>query len=103
MMIRHDKKFWAVLMLMLAAAWPSPVVHAQESFFKGKQIRIVVGLSTGGGYDRAARLVSRYMGKYCPRQSRFRRAEHARRWFGYRRQLCLGSGQTGWTDFVGAA
>ena len=54
MIIRHDKKFWAVLMLMLAAAWPSPVVHAQESYFKGKQIRIVVGLSTGGGYDRAA-------------------------------------------------
>jgi tripartite-type tricarboxylate transporter receptor subunit TctC len=40
--------------------------YAQESFFQGKQVRIVVGLSSGGGYDRAARLVSRYIGKYIP-------------------------------------
>ena len=39
---------------------------AQEPFFKGKQIRIVVGLSTGGGYDRVARMLARYMGKYIP-------------------------------------
>ena len=41
-------------------------LHAQESFVKGKQMRIVVGLSTGGGYDRAARLIARYLGKYIP-------------------------------------
>jgi len=51
---------------MLTQVWPWQGLHAQESFFKGKQIRIVVGLSTGGGYDRAARLISRYMGKYLP-------------------------------------
>ena len=39
-------------------------VEAQESFFKGKQVRIIVGLSSGGGYDRAARLMARYIGKY---------------------------------------
>ncbi|MBI4528810.1 MAG: tripartite tricarboxylate transporter substrate binding protein [Deltaproteobacteria bacterium] len=37
-----------------------------DPFYKGKQIRIVVGLSTGGGYDRAARLISRHIGKYIP-------------------------------------
>jgi len=37
-----------------------------EPFFKGRQIRIIVGLSTGGGYDRAARLVARHMPKYIP-------------------------------------
>jgi tripartite-type tricarboxylate transporter receptor subunit TctC len=43
--------------------------HAQaqsDQFFKGKTIRIIVGLSAGGGYDRAARLVARYYGKYIP-------------------------------------
>jgi tripartite-type tricarboxylate transporter receptor subunit TctC len=40
--------------------------NAQDQFFKGKQIRIVVGLSTGGGYDRAARLLARYLPKYIP-------------------------------------
>jgi tripartite-type tricarboxylate transporter receptor subunit TctC len=41
-------------------------VRAQDQFFKGKQIRIIVGLSSGGGYDRAARLLSRHLGKYIP-------------------------------------
>lgn len=40
--------------------------HAQEPFYKGKQVRIIVGLSTGGGFDRAARLVARHIGKYIP-------------------------------------
>jgi tripartite-type tricarboxylate transporter receptor subunit TctC len=39
---------------------------AQEPFFKGKQIRIIVGLSSGGGYDRAARMLARQIGKYIP-------------------------------------
>ncbi|MGE5816840.1 MAG: Bug family tripartite tricarboxylate transporter substrate binding protein [Deltaproteobacteria bacterium] len=39
---------------------------AQEQFFKGKQIRIIVGLSTGGGYDRAQRLLAKHLGKYIP-------------------------------------
>ncbi|HEX9786969.1 MAG TPA: tripartite tricarboxylate transporter substrate-binding protein [Candidatus Binatia bacterium] len=43
-----------------------PDLRAQESFFKGKQIRIIVGLSTGGGYDRAARLLARHIGKHIP-------------------------------------
>lgn len=42
------------------------LAQAQEAFFKGKQLRIVVGLSSGGGYDRAARIVSRYIGKHIP-------------------------------------
>lgn len=61
-----DKTIWPVLALMAAAILPLTSLHAQEPYFKGKQIRIVVGLSTGGGYDRAARLISRYMGKYIP-------------------------------------
>jgi tripartite-type tricarboxylate transporter receptor subunit TctC len=44
----------------------SPVGAQGEPFYKGKQIRIVVGLSTGGGYDRAARMVARHIGKYIP-------------------------------------
>jgi tripartite-type tricarboxylate transporter receptor subunit TctC len=41
-------------------------IFAQEPYYKGKTIKIVVGLSAGGGYDRAARLLSRHMGKYIP-------------------------------------
>lgn len=54
----------AALSLSLTA---SPgISFAQEQFFKGKQIRIIVGLSTGGGYDRAARLLARYLPRHIP-------------------------------------
>ena len=39
---------------------------AQENFFAGKTIRIIVGTGSGGGYDGAARLTARYLGKYIP-------------------------------------
>jgi tripartite-type tricarboxylate transporter receptor subunit TctC len=54
-----------LVLWMAVTAW-SDRLHAQEPFFKGKQIRIIVGLSTGGGYDRAARLVAKHIGKYIP-------------------------------------
>ena len=43
--------------------------QAQDSvadFYKGKQIRILVGSSTGGGYDLYARHLARYLGKHIP-------------------------------------
>jgi tripartite-type tricarboxylate transporter receptor subunit TctC len=44
---------------------PEPV-FAQANFYQGKTIRIVVGSSTGGGYDLWARVLARYYGKYLP-------------------------------------
>lgn len=59
-----------VALLWFLISWgclPAPTFGAEaEPFYKGKTIRIMVGLSVGGGYDRAARLVSRYMGQYIP-------------------------------------
>jgi tripartite-type tricarboxylate transporter receptor subunit TctC len=45
------------------AVMPAP---AQENFYAGKTIRIIVGTGSGGGYDGAARLTARYLGKYIP-------------------------------------
>jgi tripartite-type tricarboxylate transporter receptor subunit TctC len=57
----------AILIAFLVAPWLSATAQAQgEPYFKGKTIRIIVGLSSGGGYDRAARLVARHWGKYIP-------------------------------------
>jgi tripartite-type tricarboxylate transporter receptor subunit TctC len=57
-----------VLSMLISWAFSSSPAFgaATEPFYKNKTIRIVVGLSPGGGYDRAARLVSRYMGQYIP-------------------------------------
>jgi tripartite-type tricarboxylate transporter receptor subunit TctC len=41
-------------------------VGAQESFYKGKTIRLIVGLAPGGGYDLYARTIARHLGKHIP-------------------------------------
>lgn len=45
--------------------------NAQDNFFAGKTIRIVVGSSAGGGYDYWARVLSRHMSKYIPGNPEF--------------------------------
>ena len=54
------------LVMGLFPSMAGRAADAQEQFFKGKQVRIIVGLSSGGGYDRAARLIARHIGKYIP-------------------------------------
>ncbi|HEY3150189.1 MAG TPA: hypothetical protein VGK65_00860, partial [Candidatus Binatia bacterium] len=39
-----------------------------EPFYKGKTIRIMIGSTAGGFYDRWARLFARHMPKYIPGQ-----------------------------------
>jgi tripartite-type tricarboxylate transporter receptor subunit TctC len=41
-------------------------LHAQENFYKDKTIRLIVGSTPGGFYDRWGRLFARYMPKYIP-------------------------------------
>ena len=37
-----------------------------EDFYKGKTIRVTVGLAPGGGYDTYARAIAQHMGKHIP-------------------------------------
>jgi tripartite-type tricarboxylate transporter receptor subunit TctC len=37
---------------------------AQEDFYKGKTIRLIVGLAPGGGYDLYSRVIGRHLGKH---------------------------------------
>jgi tripartite-type tricarboxylate transporter receptor subunit TctC len=39
---------------------------AQDAFYKGKTIRIIVGAAAGGGYDTYSRTIARHMGKHIP-------------------------------------
>jgi tripartite-type tricarboxylate transporter receptor subunit TctC len=39
---------------------------AQEPFYQGKTIRLIVGLAPGGGYDLYSRVIARQMGKHIP-------------------------------------
>jgi tripartite-type tricarboxylate transporter receptor subunit TctC len=39
---------------------------AQEPFYQGKTIRMIVGLSAGGGYDTYTRAIARHLSKHIP-------------------------------------
>jgi tripartite-type tricarboxylate transporter receptor subunit TctC len=56
----------ALLFFLLVASGGNSELRAQASFYQGKSVRVVVGSSTGGGYDLWARLMALYLGKYIP-------------------------------------
>ncbi|MBX9757873.1 MAG: hypothetical protein K2Y29_03785 [Beijerinckiaceae bacterium] len=41
---------------------------AVEDFYKGKRIRMVIGYTSGGGYDSYARVLARFIGRHIPGQ-----------------------------------
>src|SRR5215831_2180799 len=46
---------------------PRPVpASAQAEFFRGKSITMLIGYTSGGGYDLYARVLSRHMGRHIP-------------------------------------
>ena len=49
------------------------------AFYKGKVVRLIVGIGVGSGYDINARLLARYLPKYIPGNPTRHRAEPARR------------------------
>jgi tripartite-type tricarboxylate transporter receptor subunit TctC len=54
-----------LLALVLAGLFAAPT-YAQDDFYKGKTINIVVGFTPGGGYDVNARAVARHIGRHIP-------------------------------------
>jgi tripartite-type tricarboxylate transporter receptor subunit TctC len=58
---------WSFANLALAAALGLTASAASaEDFYQGKELRIVVGSDTGGGYDAYARILAQYWSKYIP-------------------------------------
>jgi|SRR5688572_8313898 tripartite-type tricarboxylate transporter receptor subunit TctC len=54
------------LVLLAATALLATPADAQENFYKGKTVNLVVGYGTGGGYDVYARLVAKHMARFIP-------------------------------------
>jgi len=52
----------AVLVLAMAGARAEPVTD----FYKGKQVNLIVGYGTGGGYDVYGRVIARHLGRHVP-------------------------------------
>ncbi|HTI86906.1 MAG TPA: hypothetical protein VL966_09905 [Alphaproteobacteria bacterium] len=53
---------------VIAAALAAGAAHAQsvESFYKGRQMDVLIGSAPGGGFDLYARLIARHMPDYIP-------------------------------------
>jgi tripartite-type tricarboxylate transporter receptor subunit TctC len=53
----------ALAAILLAA---TPAAAAEADFYAGKTIQLLIGFSTGGGYDIYARTLARHMGRHIP-------------------------------------
>jgi tripartite-type tricarboxylate transporter receptor subunit TctC len=72
-MMTHNKAIAGISMawLVVLALIYAPPSYAQDnvsSFYKGKNVFMVIGSAAGGGFDTYGRLVARYIGKYIPGQ-----------------------------------
>jgi tripartite-type tricarboxylate transporter receptor subunit TctC len=57
--------FLGLAILSCLSLQPAPAL-GQEAFYKGKSIRLIVGLAPGGGFDTYSRLIARHISKHIP-------------------------------------
>ena len=55
-----------VFAAVFACCVVATAASAQEPFYKGKQIRIVISAGVSGGYNEYARLLATHMGNHIP-------------------------------------
>lgn len=60
------KMLFATIGLGAAVAANLPAVYAADDFYKGREIKMIVGYSAGGGFDFYARLVAQYFSRHIP-------------------------------------
>jgi tripartite-type tricarboxylate transporter receptor subunit TctC len=61
-----NRKIPTLLFAVIASVRLADASFAQEPFYKGKTIRVVVATSAGGGFDAYTRMITRHMGKFVP-------------------------------------
>ena len=57
---------WPLILAVIGTLVTNATISAQETFYKGKIVRIVTGASAGGGLDTYSRTIARHMRKYIP-------------------------------------
>jgi tripartite-type tricarboxylate transporter receptor subunit TctC len=62
----NKKRMLVAFAISALVSWSANATLAQEPFYKGKTIRIVVATSAGGGFDAYTRMITRHMGKFVP-------------------------------------
>ena len=62
----HRSVLNRIVMSLVLVTFSSMPALAQDAFYKGKTVRVIVGASAGGGYDTYSRTIARHMGKHIP-------------------------------------
>ena len=57
--------------LVVSGFAAGPALAADDGFYKGKKLKMIVRSGAGGGYDYYGRLLARHMAKYIPGKPRF--------------------------------
>ena len=65
-MERQAFRWFLAFGVLLLLGIPAKPIFGQDSFYKGKAIRVIVGLAPGGGFDTYSRVIARHMGKHIP-------------------------------------
>jgi len=65
-MVSTVRRSLSVVSVVLTLSVHTLPVFAQENFYKGKTIRLIVGLAPGGGFDAYSRVIARHIGKHIP-------------------------------------
>jgi tripartite-type tricarboxylate transporter receptor subunit TctC len=63
---RTTARWLGLAALALFSLCRASTPSAQDKFFEGKSIRVIVGFSPGGGFDAHSRAIARHMGKHIP-------------------------------------
>ena len=58
--------FFILLLLIGTANTSTQAAAAEQSFYKGKTVRIIVGFAAGGGFDAYARAIARNLSRHIP-------------------------------------
>ena len=56
----------AVLIVAMITPYCAHGASADDNFYRGKNIRLIVGFAAGGGFDAYARAIARHMGRHIP-------------------------------------
>jgi hypothetical protein len=62
----HDERRSDFFLGLLFVIGQASLGKAQDTFYKGKTVRVIVGFPGGGGSDAEGRVVARHIGKYIP-------------------------------------
>jgi tripartite-type tricarboxylate transporter receptor subunit TctC len=58
--------YWRSLLIALIMLGSTALALADDTFYQGKTVRVVVGFSAGGGFDTYARVLARHMTRHIP-------------------------------------